>query len=133
MADPYAQAEIGSGLTLLGLLSLLGFAAIPALITWWMQSRLGTSIKHEYDRKLESIKREHESRGKAAIVAEFLAKWTQCQRCRHKVAKSASVGVDTLLARSTRAGYKVHVLEVAGRKRRSTSVSRGSKSFVKWG
>lgn len=57
-------------------LTVLGFTAIQALLAWWIQSRLSASIKHEYDRKLESLKREHDRREKAAVVAEFLAEWT---------------------------------------------------------
>lgn len=59
--------------------TILGFIAIQALFAWWIQSRLSASIKHEYDRKLESFKREHERREKAAVVAELLAEWTHLQ------------------------------------------------------
>ena len=55
---------------------LLSFAAVQALAAWWIQARLSASIKHEYDRRLEELKREQDQRQKAASVAEFLAEWT---------------------------------------------------------
>jgi len=55
---------------------VLGFGVIQALLAWWIQARLSASIKHEYDRKLEDIKRDHERRQKAAVVAELMAEWT---------------------------------------------------------
>ena len=55
---------------------LLALAAVQALAAWWIQARLSASIKHEYDRRLEDLKRQQDQRQKAASVAEFLAEWT---------------------------------------------------------
>ncbi|MFZ5519938.1 MAG: hypothetical protein ACOZD0_01905 [Pseudomonadota bacterium] len=51
-------------------------AALQVLLACWIQIRLRASIKHEYDKKLEEFKREHERREKAAVIAEFMAEWT---------------------------------------------------------
>ena len=55
---------------------LLAVATVQALAAWWIQARLSASIKHEYDKRLEELKREKDQRQKAASVAEFLAEWT---------------------------------------------------------
>ncbi len=55
---------------------LVSFIIIQFLSAIWIKSRLESSIKHEYDRKLEAFKEERELRHKAATVAEFLAEWT---------------------------------------------------------
>jgi hypothetical protein len=58
---------------------ILALAAVQALLAWWIQARLTSSIKHEYDRELEEFKRNQLLKDKAAVVAEFLAEWTHIQ------------------------------------------------------
>ena len=48
---------------------LLALAAIQALAAWWIQARLSASMKHEYDKRLEELKRDQDRRQKAASVA----------------------------------------------------------------
>lgn len=55
---------------------IAAIALIQALFSWWIQARLSASIKHEYDKKLEQLKREQDQRHKAAAIAELLAEWT---------------------------------------------------------
>ena len=57
-------------------LLIAAFAVVQALCAWWIQARLSASIKHEYDAKLEQLKREQDQRLKAVAIAEFLAEWT---------------------------------------------------------
>lgn len=55
---------------------ILAFAFLQFISTIWIKSRLEQSLKYEYDKKLETFKKERELRQKASIVAEFLAEWT---------------------------------------------------------
>jgi len=59
---------------------ILCLSAIQALLAWWIQARITNSCKHEYDKRLESFKRDQLRKDKAAVVAEFLAEWTHLQR-----------------------------------------------------
>lgn len=58
------------------------FSAVSAIIivqvmaTIWLKARITSSIKHEYDRKLEDYKQDVSRREKAALVAELVAEWT---------------------------------------------------------
>ncbi len=58
------------------LLLVVAFAIVQTLCALWIQARLSASIKHEYDSKLEQLKRDQDQRLKAAVIAEFLAEWT---------------------------------------------------------
>ncbi|BDA13946.1 hypothetical protein KAM339_024870 [Aeromonas caviae] len=49
------------------------FAALQFLIGLWIKLRLESSIKHEYDKKLEEFKNEQKIREQAAKVSKLLA------------------------------------------------------------
>lgn len=63
-----SSIEFGLGLSI--------FAVFQAFIFWGFKAWIVTSIKHEYDKKLEVFKGGQLRREKAAIIAEFVAEWT---------------------------------------------------------
>lgn len=58
-------AQVWSGVLLL--------AVLQFLLALWLKSRLESSIKHEYDKKLEAYRFEMKAREQAAKVAELLS------------------------------------------------------------
>ena len=64
-------------MTLSDLLAVVvSVGSVQGLLTIWLKARLESSIKHEYDRKLEELRYELRQREQAAMVAELLAEWT---------------------------------------------------------
>jgi len=51
-------------------------AALQLISTLWLKARLESSIKHEYDKKLEEFKFETRKREQSALVAAVLSEWT---------------------------------------------------------
>jgi hypothetical protein len=54
---------------------VVSVGSVQALLTVWLKARLESSIKHEYDQKLEEYRYEMRQREQAAMVAELLAEW----------------------------------------------------------
>lgn len=61
--------------------SALGLSVLICIVQWllalWIKSRLETSIRHEYDKKLEDYKFSQLQRAKASLIADFFSKWTK--------------------------------------------------------
>jgi hypothetical protein len=50
-------------------------AVLQLLASLWLKARLESSIKHEYDKKLEEFKFETRRREQSALVAAVLSEW----------------------------------------------------------
>lgn len=58
-------------------LGVILLAALQWLISLWLKSRIESSIKHEYDKKLAEYQYEIKIREQAAIVADFFTEWAR--------------------------------------------------------
>ena len=55
--------------------SAVGFGVVGLLARNWIAVRLSQSVRHEYDSKLEQLRRDMAIRDRAALVAELIAEW----------------------------------------------------------
>ena len=53
----------------------IGLGAVLWLTKQWIATRLIQSVRHEYDTKLEEIRRDMAVRDRASLVAELIAEW----------------------------------------------------------
>lgn len=62
-----------SGYDFIGLAALM--AALQFLTSLWLKARFESSIRHEYDKKLENFRFETRKREQSALVAAVLSEW----------------------------------------------------------
>ena len=66
----FFQHLIASGVSSIVLLAIASFFGKK-----WIENRIAQSIKHEYDKKLETYKLEAKRKEQAAVVAEAITEW----------------------------------------------------------
>jgi len=63
-------------LLLFGVSNAVLIAIAQVAATTWLKARLESSIKHEYDKRLEDLRFQFKQREQAAMIAELLAEWS---------------------------------------------------------
>lgn len=63
-------------IVLIGVYNAALIAIVQAVATMWLRARLESSIKHEYDKRLEDLRFQFKQREQAAMIAELLAEWS---------------------------------------------------------
>lgn len=68
---------------------IISLTIVQFLLSIWVKTRIESSIKHEYDKKLEDYKHQTLMRQRAALIAELFSEWLSFPEDESKLNKLA--------------------------------------------